>query len=449
VPSFSLRIILLAGGGSRRMLSDRSKVLHTLGGRPVLAYALHQALTLDPSEITVVASPALKKDPLFFSLLPPQIQVALQEEPQGTGNAVAVALKSFPLKSAPCPLVLVLFGDTPLLTPKTLQAFLDHHQKSASDLSILGITPPSPFGYGRLIVDSHKRLTAIVEEKDADEKTRSLPLCNGGVMLLGESVLPLLSHLEKRNKADEYYLTDLVALAHSAGKKCTFLEAPFEEVMGINTRSDLSQAENYLQNLWREKALSEGVSLIDPQSVYFSFDTKLSQDVTLFPHVFLGPGVVLHEGVTVLPFCVLEEVEIKKDSRVGPFCHLRSQTVLEEGVCVGNFVEIKKSTLGARVNAKHLSYLGDAILGAGANVGAGTITCNYDGKNKHKTLIGKNAFVGSQTALIAPVSVGESAIIAAGSVITEDVPAHHLGISRSPQKNLSRPSKASQNTSSP
>ncbi len=446
--SFSLRVILLAGGGSRRMLSDRSKVLHTLGGRPVLAYALEQALALDPSEITVVASPSLKKDPLFFPLLPPQIQVALQEEPQGTGDAVALALKTFPLRSTPCSLVLVLFGDTPLLTQTTLQALLAHHQESASDLSVLGITPPSTSGYGRLIVDSHKRLTAIVEERDADANTRSLPLCNGGVMLLGEAVLPLLSHLEKSNRAGEYYLTDLVALAHSAGKKCTFLEAPFQEVMGINTRSELSHAESHLQNLWREKALSEGASLIDPQSVYFSFDTKLSQDVTLFPHVFLGPGVVLHEGVTVLPFCVLEETEIKKNSRIGPFCHLRSETVLEEDVCVGNFVEIKKSTLEAGVNAKHLSYLGDATLGAGTNVGAGTITCNYDGKNKHKTLIGKNAFLGSQTALIAPVSVGEGAITAAGSVITEDVPAHHLGISRSPQKNLSRP-KVSQNTSSP
>lgn len=430
--SSSLTLIILAAGESRRMHSFLSKVLHPLGGRPVLAYVLEQAIALNPLQLLVVASSALAQNKAFQELLPPHTQVVIQEHAKGTGDAVRIALSQNKKHSSH---TLVLFGDTPLLSRKTLDAFYQHHLTQQADLSVLGIRPLNPQGYGRLLVDPEThQLYDIREEKEADEQTRALTLCNGGVMLLSARALTLLDQLTPHNTAGEYYLTDLVRLGRNADFRMTFLKVPFEEVLGINTRGDLAQAEAFLQHRWRTQALEKGVTLMDPTSTYLSFDTCLASDITLYPHVFLGPGVTLERDVIVFPFSVLTHIHAKESARIGPFCHLRDNTLLEKEAVVGNFVEIKKSTLGAGVAAKHLSYLGDATIGAGTNIGAGTITCNYDGHRKHPTYIGERAFIGSHTALIAPISVGDDALIGAGSVITKTVPPQTLALSRTTQQ---------------
>jgi bifunctional UDP-N-acetylglucosamine pyrophosphorylase/glucosamine-1-phosphate N-acetyltransferase len=333
--------------------------------------------------------------------------------------------------------VLVVLGDTPLLTPQTLQEFHAHYIQQKADLSVLAVRPPNPLGYGRLIT-SDSQVEKIVEEKEADEITKAIILCNGGAMILGPQAQTMLSQIDSANKAGEYYLTDLVYLLKIKGLSVTFFEAPFEEALGINTRADLAKAEAILQGRLRQKALDQGVTLMDPESTYLSFDTSFSEDVTLFPHVFLGPGVTLGRDSTVFAFSVLENTLLKPGARVGPFCHLRHGTTVGEGAVIGNFVEVKQSVIGTGTSAKHLSYIGNATIGAHANIGAGAITCNYDGQSKHETVIGDKAFIGSNSSLIAPVTIGDHALIAAGSVITKNVPENTLAVGRARQTHLPR-----------
>ena len=418
----------------------------------MLAYVCDQARALNPAHTVLLASETVVQHPVIQKLLTPDMRIVVQPSPRGTGDGVRCGLgglppdffnpptSSTPLSSTspppPPPTVLVLFGDTPLLSHKTLTRLLVAHWDQGADLSVLAIRPPTPQGYGRVIVcPASGQITAIREEKDATETERALGLCNGGVMVLGPKSVALLPQLTSHNAAGEYYLTDLVALGHAQGLSVRHQEAPFEEVAGINTQRDLAHVAGLLQDQWRRDAMDKGVTLLDPASTYFSYDTHIDPNVTLYPHVFLDTGVRLQAGCVVYPFSVLANTTVKGGAKVGPFCHLRGGCVVDEGSTVGNFVEMKNTHLGVHASAKHLSYLGDATIGAQANIGAGTITCNYDGTHKHPTTIGARAFVGSNTALIAPVTICEGARIGAGSVITQDVPAHHLGLSRAPQEN--------------
>ena len=431
----TLITLILAAGESKRMLSETPKTLHSLGGQPVVAWIMNACAHLPSADTCVVVSPKLAGDPRFQKILPASTRVAIQEPPRGTGDAVCKGLDQMP--STLDRDVLVVLGDTPLLTPQTLQEFHAHYIQQKADLSVLAVRPPNPLGYGRLIT-SGPQVERIVEEKEADETTKAITLCNGGAMILGPQAQTMLSQIDSANKAGEYYLTDLVYLLKIKGLSVTFFEAPFEEALGINTRADLAKAEAILQGRLRQKALDQGVTLMDPESTYLSFDTSFSEDVTLFPHVFLGPGVTLGRDSTVFAFSVLENTLLKPGARVGPFCHLRHGTTVGEGAVIGNFVEVKQSVIGTGTSAKHLSYIGNATIGAHANIGAGTITCNYDGQAKHETVIGDKAFIGSNSSLIAPVTIGDHALIAAGSVITKSVPENTLAVGRARQTHLPR-----------
>ncbi|MGD9649681.1 MAG: bifunctional UDP-N-acetylglucosamine diphosphorylase/glucosamine-1-phosphate N-acetyltransferase GlmU [Dongiaceae bacterium] len=419
----SLSILILAAGQSKRMRSSIPKVMHSLAGRPMLYHLIDTARSLKPEKLAVVIGKEMEKLP--------GIPCVTQHPARGTGHAVQVAAKELKNTNGP---VLILYGDTPLVTPGTLHQLIDALKKNA--VAILGFRPLDPGQYARLVTDKRGQLKQIVEFKDADNATKKIDLCNAGVMAVqGKHLWNLLNKLQTNNAAKEYYLTDLVKLANAQKLSCTAIEASEEEVIGINTRGDLALAERFLQDQLRARHLANGVTMQDPASVYFSWDTEINSDVTIEPHVYFGPGVSIGEGTTIKAFCHIEGAIIGRNTRIGPFARLRPGTELEDAVHIGNFVEAKNTKMAKGAKANHLTYLGDTVVGEGANIGAGTITCNYDGFNKSKTTIGKGAFIGSNTALVAPIKVGDNAIIAAGSVITEDVANEDLALSRTPQIN--------------
>ncbi len=427
----SLQIVVLAAGQGTRMKSELPKVLHHLGGRPVLHYVLDLAQSMIPRQTILVVSPSLKDIETPFSH-----QTLIQDSPQGTGDAVKWALPHL----KPEGYVLILFGDTPLICKKTLDHMItltsDHPEMA---VILLGMRPLDKQNYARLVLNDSGGLEEVLEDKDLSPFQREISLCNSGVMLVrGDLLESLLSELTPDNAAQEYYLTDLVRIARRKGYTCGVVEGEAPEFMGINTRQDLSEAEAFLQERWRMKAMSEGASLTDPKTVYFSYDTKLASDVRLHPYIVLGPGVVIEKGAEILSFCQISDTHIGSHALVGPFAHLRGGVHLKENVEIGNFVEIKKSTFGPKAKAKHLSYIGDADVGAKANIGAGTITCNYDGFNKFKTQIGEGASIGSNTSLIAPLTIGEHAIVGAGSVLTQNVNSRALAIARGEQITLEK-----------
>jgi len=334
--------------------------------------------------------------------------------------------------------VLILFGDTPLILKETLGRMLElGHSRPDMAVILLGMRPIDRQNYARLILNEKEELKEVIEHKDLTPSQKEISLCNSGVMLVQAKLLEsFLSALIPNNAAKEYYLTDIVKIARLNGYSCGMVEGDSSEFMGINTRQDLAKAESILQNRWRDQAMSEGVTLIDPQNIYFSYDTKLESDVTLYPFVVLGPNVKIGKGAEILPFCRLSNASVGPQAIVGPFAHLRGGVHLHEGAEVGNFVEVKNSIFGAKAKAKHLSYIGDTNMGAKANIGAGTITCNYDGLNKFKTTIGEGAFIGSNSSLVAPLTIGDNAIVGAGSVITKNIEGGALGVARGEQINL-------------
>lgn len=422
----SLQIVILAAGQGTRMKSDLPKILHPLGGRPVLYYVLDLAHLMQPQNVTLVVSPSLKDIQTPFSH-----QTVIQDPAQGTGHAVACALPYLKAEGH----VLVLYGDTPLIQKETLDHMVIMSQKRP-DLAVmvLGMRPKDPQNYARLLVNEKGDLEEVVEYKDLTPLQHEIPLCNSGVMMIrGDLLNTFISSLTPDNAAKEYYLPDIVKIARQKGYLCGVVEGEESEFMGINTRQDLAKAEATLQKRWRNQAMTEGVTLKDLNHIYFSYDTKLASDVTLHSFVILGPGVVIEKGAEILPFCQLSDTYVGHDAIVGPFAHLRGGVHLHEKVEIGNFVEIKKSTFHAKAKAKHLSYVGDADVGAGANIGAGTITCNYNGFRKSKTKIGKDVFIGSNSCLVAPISIGDYAIVGAGSVVTQDVESHALAVARGKQ----------------
>jgi bifunctional UDP-N-acetylglucosamine pyrophosphorylase/glucosamine-1-phosphate N-acetyltransferase len=423
-----LACIVLAAGKGTRMKSDLPKVLHRVAGRTLVAHAVGAAEALRPDRLVVVVAPGM--DDVARAVAPRT--TAVQAEARGTAHAVLAARDALGTFDGD---VVVLFGDTPLLTPETLSRLVEARRGPGDPaLAAAGMRPADPKKYGRFVLGAGGELMRIVEFADATPEERAIGLCNGGIMAFdGARMWELLDAVEPRNAQGEYYLTDAVAAARARGWGCAAIELPEREVMGIDSRSDLALAEAMMQERLRRRALEGGATLVDPATVWLCADTRLGRDVEVAQNVVFGPGVEVGDGVSILPFCHLEGVRIAPGARIGPFARLRPGTEVGERAHVGNFVELKAAALGAGAKVNHLSYVGDADVGVGANVGAGTITCNYDGFDKHRTTIGAGAFVGSNSALVAPVTVGEGAIVGAGSTVTSDVPADALAVARGTQ----------------
>jgi bifunctional UDP-N-acetylglucosamine pyrophosphorylase/glucosamine-1-phosphate N-acetyltransferase len=420
-----LTIVLAAGEGTR-MRSSRPKVLHEVAGRSLLGHVLTAAGT---ASIVVVLGPEHGDVSDETRLFAPKSQVFVQSQRRGTAHAVLAAKAAIEQGADD---ILVVFGDTPLIRPQTL-ARLRGALADGAAVAVLGFRPADPTGYGRLITQGAD-LLGIVEHADASESERAIALCNGGLMGLdGKVALKILERIGNANRKGEFYLTDAVKIARDMGLKAVALEVTEDEVSGINTKAQLAGAEAVMQQRLRQAALESGVSLVAPETVHLSGDTKLGRDVTIEPYVVFGPGVTVEEGATIRSFSHLSGAHVGRNAIVGPYARLRPGAKLEEGVHIGNFVEVKEATIETGAKANHLSYIGDARVGAGANVGAGTITCNYDGSAKHRTDIGKGAFIGSNSALVAPVKIGDGAYVGSGSVITADVPADALAIGRGRQ----------------
>ncbi len=417
--------VILAAGMGTRMKSGLHKVLHSIGGRAMIDHLLGSLATLGASKKVLVVG-ALREQ---LEAAIDGVEFALQDPPLGTGHAVLAARDALAGFAGD---ILILYGDVPMLRRETMnQMIAALHGGDDIALAVLGFTPRDPGAYGRLVVGADGALQAIVEFKEASAEERRIGLCNSGIMAVrGKLLFDLLEKVDNQNAKGEYYLTDIVGIARDQGRGVVVVEASEEEVMGINSRAELAEAEDAFQAERRTEAMEAGVTLLDPATVYFSHDTVLDKDVTIGPNVFFGPGVTIHDRVTINAFSHIEGAEVGEGATIGPFARLRPGADIKSGAKVGNFVEIKKAVIEEGAKVGHLSYIGDARVGKNANIGAGTITCNYDGFNKHFTDIGEGAFIGSNTALVAPVKVGDGAIIGAGSVVAKDVAADALAVTR-------------------
>ena len=421
--------IVLAAGKGTRMKSTRHKVLHEIAGRPMIEHLLDSLGQLAPERTIVVVGEG--RDQLEAAL-GARAEFVVQDPQLGTGHAVQQAEGALAGFEGD---VLILYGDVPFVRPETMRAMIDRLREGDSPQAVvLGFTPPDALAYGRVIADGG-RVSRMVEYKDASEEERACTLCNSGLLAAPAGALfELLRQVGNDNAQGEYYLPDVVNIAAGAGGACAVVTtADADEVAGINSRGELAEAEARWQVARRARAMAEGATLVAPETVFFSWDTKLGQDVTVEPNVVFGPGVEVANQVTIHAFCHLEGARLAPGVSIGPFARLRPGAVLEEGARVGNFVEMKNAVLGPGAKANHLTYLGDATVGPGANIGAGTITCNYDGYFKHKTEIGARAFIGSNSALIAPVRIGADAIVAAGSAVSRDVAEGELRMVRADQ----------------
>lgn len=422
--------VILAAGKGTRMKSARPKVLHEVGNLSLIGHILAALTPMAPDRLAVVVGPDMEM--LSDAVAP--VPTAVQHDRLGTADAVKAArdlLSDFTEGT-----VFVLFGDTPFIAPDTLQA-MKAARESGAGVVVLGFEPADPGAYGRLIVDPDGQLQQIVEFKDADAATRAVTLCNSGVMAIAaDRLFDLVDRIDNNNSKGEYYLTDIVAMAREDGLDCRVILAQEAELLGINSRAELAGAEAQWQGRARQAAMDGGATLLDPATVYFSWDTVLGRDVIIGQNTVFGPGVQVADDVEIKAFSHLEGCRIESGAVIGPYARLRPGAVLEEGAKVGNFVEVKNATLGAGAKANHLSYVGDADIGAKANIGAGTITCNYDGYLKHRTTVGSEAFIGSNTALVAPVTIGERATVGAGSTVTKDVADDALAVARGEQKSI-------------
>lgn len=430
-----LSIILAAGEGTR-MRSAVPKVLHPVGGMPIIGHVARAAREAGSSRIALVTGPKHDAIRKTVSALDPDVVHFEQAEAKGTGHAASMARDLFATAEG---YIAVVYGDHPLLRGVNFRAVLDRLD-AGLDVAILGFEPKDPTGYGRFITEGEK-LLAIREHKDASDAERRIGLCNACILAFRAEVFrDLIDKVETNNAQGEYYLTDLVGLANAAGKKVGYGVAPENDVMGVNDRSQLARAEALFQEVRREDFMKAGVTLKDPASVWFSYDTEIARDVTIEPNVVFGPGVVIEEGAVIHAFSHLEGAHVGPNASVGPFARLRPGANLAEAVKVGNFVEVKGAEIGKGSKVSHLSYIGDASIGSDVNIGAGVITVNYDGFNKSRTIVGDGAFIGSNASLVAPVNVGAGALVASGSVITEDVEADALALGRARQ--VAKPGRA-------
>lgn len=428
-----LAVVVLAAGMGTRMRSRHPKVLHKVAGKPMIRHVLDSLAPLAPDVTAVVVGPEMTD---LAESVHPALAVA-QNERLGTGHAVLTAENALgDLAHDSAAEVVVALGDTPLVTAQTFDRLRRARSEGNADLAVLGFEPEDPSGYGRLIRDEAGQLRRIVEAKDATPEQQTVCLCNAGLMAARAPVLfDLLRRVGNGNAKGEYYLTDVVHLAAQAGLRVTHALAPAAEVQGVNSRVDLAAAETLMQERLRHAAMTCGATLVAPETVTLSADTVLAPDVVVEPHVVFGPGVEIGEGAVIKAFSHLEGASVAANAQAGPYARLRPGARIGESARVGNFVEVKNATLAPGAKANHLTYLGDAEVGASANIGAGTITCNYDGFNKARTRIGDKAFIGSNTALVAPVRIGDGAMIGAGSTITQDIPSDALGLARAAQSN--------------
>ncbi|MBQ1479914.1 MULTISPECIES: bifunctional UDP-N-acetylglucosamine diphosphorylase/glucosamine-1-phosphate N-acetyltransferase GlmU [Sphingomonas] len=419
--------IILAAGKGTRMKSDLHKVLHPIAGRPMLLHLIDSVGQLSPERVVVVTGAG--REQVEAAVAPLGVGTALQAEQLGTGHAVAQAREALAGFEGD---VLILYGDVPLVETATMRRMIDRlGQGDCPAAVVLGFRPSDPAAYGRVIADADGRIDRMVEFKDASIEERAVTLCNSGLMAVrSEDLFGLLDRVGNDNAAGEYYLPDIVMLAASDGRHSAVIETEAGEVAGVNSRGELAVVEGDWQQRRRTRAMVEGATLIAPDTVWFSHDTKIGRDVVIEPHVVFGPGVQVADGVTIHAFSHLEGAKVSSGADIGPYARLRPGADVREGARVGNFVEMKKAVLGPGAKANHLTYLGDAEVGAGANIGAGTITCNYDGFLKYRTVIGEGAFIGSNSALVAPVTIGAGAIVGAGAVVTSDVEADALALVR-------------------
>ena len=424
----SLTIVLAAGEGTR-MRSSMPKVLHSIASQSLLAHVLAAAPDGADASLAVVIGPDQQAVADEAKRVRPDAAAFVQSERRGTAHAVLAARAALAHGADD---VLVVFGDTPLISAQTLERMRAPLQNGAA-LVVLGFQAADPTGYGRLLVDGDQ-LTAIREQADASPAERTITLCNAGVMAFdGRRALEIIEKIGNANLKREFYLTDAVEVVRGLGLQATVIETSEDEVRGINTKAQLAEAEQVMQARLRKAALDAGVTMIAPETVYLAADTTFGNDVTIEPFVVVGPGVTIADGAVIHAFSHIVQASIGKNASVGPYARLRPGTSLGEGARIGNFVEAKAATLDAGVKVNHLTYIGDTHIGAGANIGAGTITCNYDGYNKHRTTIGAGAFVGSNSSLVAPVKIGSGAYIGSGSVITRDVPDDALAVARGQQ----------------
>ena len=428
--SRSCLAVILAAGDSTRMKSSMSKVLHPIAGRPMIAHAMAAVASAGMTDAALVVGRDADAVAEAGAVEGVTVEAFLQTERLGTGHAVLAAKDAIARGYDD---VLVTYGDVPLITAAP---FLAARQKLAegADVVVIGFHTEKPTGYGRLLIENGE-LVAIREEKDATEEERKVTWCNSGLMAIdGRKALSLLEKIGNDNAKGEYYLTDLVEIARAAGGKVVAVDAPEAELTGCNNRAELAQIEKLWQERRRYELMLSGVTMIAPETVYLAYDTEIGQDAIIEPNVVFGPGVTVEGGAVVHAFSHLEGAHVSAGATVGPFARLRPGAHLAAGSKVGNFCEVKKAEIGEGAKVNHLTYIGDAYVGAHSNIGAGTITCNYDGVNKHVTRIGANAFIGSNSALVAPVSIGDGAYVASGSVITADVPADALALGRARQE---------------
>ena len=422
-------LIILGAGMGTRMNSDLPKVLHHIAGAPMLVHAMKAGASLEPEQTVIVAGHGAEQVSAAATSWDPDVTTVLQAEQLGTAHAVAqakTALAGFEGDA------LVLYGDTPFIQPETLEKM--SAARAAHDVIVLGFEAADPGRYGRLVT-SGDQLDRIVEFKDATDEERAITLCNSGVIIASAAVLfDLIDKVGNDNASSEYYLTDIIGIARNQGLTATVVSCDETETLGVNSRAELAGAEAQFQARARATALEDGITLSDPDTVYFAHDTVIGRDTIIEPNVVFGPGVTVESNATIRAFSHLEGCHVSRQSIIGPYARLRPGAELAESTKVGNFVEIKNAQIEAGAKVNHLSYIGDATIGEKANVGAGTITCNYDGVFKHKTTIGSGAFIGSNTMLVAPVAVGRDAMTGSGSVITEDVPDGALGLGRARQE---------------
>jgi bifunctional UDP-N-acetylglucosamine pyrophosphorylase/glucosamine-1-phosphate N-acetyltransferase len=426
-------VVILAAGQGTRMRSDTHKVLHPIAGKPMLLHLLATVEAMGADRRVVVVGKG--REQLEAALHGHGVATALQSEQKGTGHAVQMAEQALAGFDGS---VLILYGDTPFVTEATLKRMLERlAQTDDPGVVVLASSPADGKTYGRVILGEADHISKMVEFKDANEAERAVKLCNSGMMAVGaKDLFRWLGEVGNANAASEYYLPDIVMIAKEEGRAPVAIEGEPFETAGVNSRAELAHLELDWQRRRREEALEQGATLIDPESVWFSHDTRLGRDATIEPHVVFGPGVSIADGATIRAFSHIAGATISSGCEVGPFARLRPGAILGEGAKVGNFVEVKKARLGKGAKASHLSYIGDADVGEKANIGAGTITCNYDGFAKYNTSIGAGAFIGSNTALVAPVSIGAGAIVGAGSVVTKDVAADELAVARGEQRGV-------------
>jgi bifunctional UDP-N-acetylglucosamine pyrophosphorylase/glucosamine-1-phosphate N-acetyltransferase len=426
-------VVILAAGQGTRMRSDTHKVLHPIASRPLLLHLLDRVDGLGAEKRVVVVGKG--REQVEAAIAGRDVAVAVQAEQKGTGHAVQQAADALAGYDGP---VLILYGDTPFVEADTLRRMIDRLDGDGGPgVVVLASCPADPAKYGRIILGEGDRIAKMVEFRDATEEERAVGLCNSGMMAV--RAMDLFRWLDKvgnDNAAGEYYLPDVVNIAAAEGREAVVIEGDPYETAGVNSRAELAHLELEWQRRRREQVLDEGATLIDPESVWFAYDTRLGRDVTVEPHVVFGPGVQVADGATIKAFSHIDGATIGTKANIGPFARIRPGTRLGDRSKVGNFVELKKAEVGDGAKVNHLSYVGDASVGAGANIGAGTITCNYDGFGKYKTVIGAGAFIGSNTALVAPVTIGDRAIVGAGSVITENVEPDSLAVERSEQQGI-------------